>query len=70
MAGMPFSAYEEHQRRQKEEARLRQEEARKSGAAAQQQALTTPSQVPTSLLKPEVPITSVAELLRQRQGRG
>ena len=74
MAGMPFQAYEEMQRRKKEEERLSREEQRRAGAQAQ---YTTPSQVPTSLLNEgliggngKVPITSVAELLRQRQGRG
>ena len=74
MAGMPFQAYEEMQRRKKEEERLSREEQRRAGQQAQS---TAPYQVPTSLLKEgliggsdKVPLSSVAALLRQQQGRG
>jgi hypothetical protein len=49
-AGLPFSVFEEKQRREREEARVQREEARKKVLEAQQLAqYTAPTQLPTDL---------------------
>jgi len=65
MAGMPFQAYEEMQRRKAEETRLR---LASQGGQQRQAELLTPAQVPTSLLKPTPQPSAVEGLFNQRRG--
>jgi hypothetical protein len=69
MAGMPFQAYEEMQRRKKEEERLSREEAA-GPMEAQRQAYAPPSQVPTSLISDKVPLSRWRVTCQARSDRG